>query len=224
MRNNYIVITSITACTLLYIIEQGLAVNYAVKTLAKILLFIGVALYYQRFVAHSNKAKETHRNLQGKNNVLAGLLIGLAAFVIIIVTYYLTTGLVDYQGIVNELQDKSGITAINFIFVGLYITLGNSFLEEYFFRGFIFLNLYRQGRVNLAYAFSSLIFALYHMAIFRTWFTGGLMVLALVGLLGIAMILNWLTARSGSYFSAWVAHALADSAIILVGLRLFNVI
>jgi len=181
-------------------------------------------MYYQRFMASSDKSTETHSNKLKKGNILPGLLTGSVAFVIIIVTYYLTTGFVDYQGIINELQDKSGITAMNFLFVGLYITLGNSFLEEYFFRGFVFLRLYRQGRVKLAYAFSALAFALYHIAIFQTWFTGSLMMLALVGLLGIAMIFNWLTARSDSYVSSWVAHALADSAIILIGLRLFKVI
>lgn len=224
MRKNFILFATTAACILLYIIEQDLAVNYAVKTLAKILLFMGVAFYYQRFVAIANSGKRTQGSLLKKRSLLPGLLVGSAAFAIIILTYYLTTDFIDYQGIVNELQDKSGITAMNFIFVGLYITLGNSFLEEYFFRGFVFFNLYQQGSVKLAYVFSSLAFALYHMAIFRTWFAGWLMILALAGLLGIALILNVLTARSGSFASSWVAHALADSAIILIGLRLFGII
>ncbi len=222
MRKNYIVLATTVACTILYVIEQGFAVNYLVKTLAKICLFMGVALYYPRLVAVPTRGQGTPGNSPKKGNLMRGLAIGLAAMAIITATYSLTINLVDYEGIVDELQGKSGITAMNFLVVGLYITLGNSFLEEYFFRGFVFLNLYRQGHVRFAYMFSSLAFALYHMAIFRTWFEGWLMVLALAGLIGIALILNWLTSRSGSYASSWLAHALADSAIIIIGLELFG--
>ncbi|WP_352418238.1 CPBP family glutamic-type intramembrane protease [Proteiniborus sp.] len=35
-------------------------------------------------------------------------------------------------------KKKPRITPVNFIYVSLYITFGNSFLEEIFFRGFIF--------------------------------------------------------------------------------------
>ncbi len=58
---------------------------------------------------------------------------------------------------------------------------GNSLIEEYFFRGVIFRSLFERLPV-FAYIISSLLFSLYHLAIFGTWFSGYILFLALFGL------------------------------------------
>ena len=44
-------------------------------------------------------------------------------------------GFVDFSQVTATLQEKHGITGENFIFVSLYISLANSFLEEFFLSG-----------------------------------------------------------------------------------------
>ena len=108
--------------------------------------------------------------------------------------------------------------------VGIYITLGNSFLEEFFFRGFIFLNLYNQGYKKIAYIYSSLLFGVYHIAIFKTWFSPLLTVLALLGLVIAGIVFNWIDTKSENFINSWIVHILADSAIIIIGMGMFGII
>jgi membrane protease YdiL (CAAX protease family) len=122
------------------------------------------------------------------------------------------------------METKSKITAANFIFIAIYITLGNSLLEEFFFRGFIFLNLRQLGKEKFAYLFSALLFAIYHISIFQSWFTLPLMLLSLFGLFTIGIVFNWLNTKTNTIINSWIVHIFADLAIILIGLKLFEII
>lgn len=218
-KKKYITIASSAACVLLYIVEQVLAANYLVKTLAKIVLFGGIPWYYYRSLGRSTSgsSKVTLKSLR------IGTLLGADAFGVILATYAVLQGLLDLPAIALELQQKSQITPSNFLLVGLYITFGNSFLEELFFRGFIFRALHGLGQARLAYWYSSLLFGLYHIAIFQTWFSPWLIGLALLGLASIGLIFNWINAQANHLYNSWLAHILADAAIILIGLRMFAI-
>ena len=224
MKTRYIFISTLIACLSLYFIEQVLAVDYAVKTLAKVVLFLAIPFVYHKLFKRVDLAESVRPIVPRQRDYWSGLMLGGVAFLIILASFHFTRDIIDVQAIVNELQDKSKITPTNFLMVGLYITLGNSFLEEYFFRGFVFLSLYQQGKVRAAYIYSASLFAVYHLAIFKTWFRGPLMLLALLGLVTVGIVFNWLTARSGSFINSWITHIVADSAIILIGLRLFGIL
>ena len=202
MKEKYIVISSLLACCLLYYVEQVLAVDYVVKTLCKIALFVAIPYCYRHFMEQQDGAE---KKKPAAGSLKSGLFFGMAAFAIISVAYGLFQNALDLPAIAQELQQKSKITPANFLLVGSYITLGNSLLEELFFRGFIFLSLYKLGRKRWAYCYSSLLFAVYHIAIFRTWFTPGLMVLALLSLVAVGFIFNWLNAKSGNWLNSWLA-------------------
>jgi membrane protease YdiL (CAAX protease family) len=223
-HKNYIIFGSLGAVVLLYIIEQIIGVSYEIKTLAKILLFVAVPyVYIIVFKKHTSK-QTVNINRADKRNLLTGAFFGITCFLIIITAYYLLRDIINLQGIVDELTVKSKITPVNFMFVGLYITFGNSLLEEFFFRGFIFLNLYEIKSKRVAYLYSALLFGFYHISIFKTWFNMWLMVLALAGLVSVGFVFNWLDAKSGNFLNSWIVHILADIAIILIGLKMFNVI
>lgn len=216
--------STLIACSSLYFIEQVLAVDYVAKTVAKVVLFLAIPFFYRKSFIRGDLAKSTNPIVPSQRDYKSGLMLGGLAFLIILTTFYFTRNLLDLQGIISELEGKSKITPTNFLLVGLYITFGNSFLEEYFFRGFVFFTLYQQGKVRAAYMYSASLFAVYHLAIFKTWFSGPLMLLALFGLVTVGFVFNWLTSRSGSYVNSWVTHIIADSAIILIGLRLFGIL
>ena len=222
MKEKYIIPASLFSCILLYFIEQVLGVNYAVKTISKIMLFTAIPYLY--FIKKSSLKKLINYKKIDSHHLKMGLLFGIASFFIVLTAYYLTRNAINLQSIADELQSKSGITPANFILVGLYITFGNSFLEEFFFRGFIFLNLYESGYKKVAYIYSSLLFAVYHIAIFKTWFNIWLTGLALIGLIAVGFIFDWLDTKSGNFINSWLVHILADTAVILIGMRRFGII
>jgi len=224
MVKNYIIISSLIACISMYFIEQAAEVNYAAKTLTKILLFIIIPVLYNKFFRKSALKGSINYKKLDKQHIKTGFLFGIVSFAIILFSYYLSRNFIDLVSIAEELQNKSKITPVNFVFVGLYITFGNSLLEEFFFRGFIFLNLYELKFKKIAYIYSSLLFGLYHITIFRTWFNTWLMGLALAGLIIIGFIFDWLDTKSENFVNSWMVHIFADSAIILIGLKMFKII
>ena len=220
-----IVLSTALACLLLYVVEQVLGVNYLVKTLVKLVLFAGIPWGYAWLTDSTPQVGEcrVRRGLRMlPASLKLGLFLGAATFGAIFLAYFLFQSALDLPAIARELQEKSRITPSNFLLVGAYVTFGNSLLEEWFFRGFVFLTLHRLGWSRLAYGYSSLLFALYHIAIFRTWFSPGLMILALLGLVTIGLIFDWLNAKTDHFLSSWLTHVLADTAIILIGLRLMG--
>jgi membrane protease YdiL (CAAX protease family) len=224
MDKKYIIFSSLLACILLYFIEQVLVVSYVIKTLIKVLFFILIPYIYLKNIKKQQLSKSISYKSIDKHHLKMGFLFGILSFLIILIAYYILRNFIDLQGISEELQQKSNITASSFIFVGLYITLGNSFLEEYFFRGFIFLNLYELKSKGFAYIYSSLLFGLYHIGIFKTWFNIQLVGIALLGLICIGFVFCWLDTKSKNFINSWIVHILADSAIIIIGLKMFGMI
>lgn len=224
MKVKYIIITSLVSCVGLYFIEQVLGVNYALKTLSKLILFIVVPYIYIKFIGKSTMLAELNLKHLDRKRVKLGFLFGISSFLIVLISYILFKGAIDLNSIAKELQNKSKITPQNFIFVGLYITFVNSFLEEFFFRGFIFLNLYNMGKEKWAYIYSSLLFGIYHIAIFKTWFDIRLILICLIGLITVGFIFNYLNTKSKNFLNSYLVHIFADSAIILIGFKMFNII
>lgn len=225
MRTPHILAWSLAACAVLYWIEQVLAVDYLTKTIAKLVLFAVVPYIYMRRSGQSlSPSRPNHSWSPTRPSFSLGLALGALSFVVIIAAYLVLGRYVDFNSIVQELQTKSKITPANFLLVGLYITFGNSFLEEFFFRGFVFLSLFRNGQRTLAYLYSSILFGIYHIAIFKTWFSAPLIALALFALISVGIIFDWLDTKTDSFVNSWIVHILADSAIILIGMRIFGMI
>lgn len=224
MEKKYIFISSIVACTFLYFIEQVVMADYLVKTLSKIVVFTAIPLIYIKYIKREGILKALNIRSIEKKDLKLGLGFGLASFFILFLGFYLFKDFMDLQGIVTEMEEKSNITPANFLLVGAYITFGNSFLEEFFFRGFIFLNLYNLGLKKTAYIFSAFLFAIYHIGIFQSWFNPYLMLLAVTGLVVIGFVFNWLCTKSNNFLNSWIVHILADAAIILIGMGLLGML
>lgn len=115
-----------------------------------------------------------------------------------------------------------GVTAENFIWFCIYISFINSLLEEFFFRGFAFLTLSQVGSRKLAYHFSALAFAIYHVAMMIGWFHIGLIILSIFGLYIGGLIFNYFNHNSQTIYTSWVIHISANFAINLIGFSLFT--
>lgn len=221
MRKIYLIIGALISVLILYTIEQFYGASYIVKTSSKIIIFILVPFIYFRFIKGIKFTKTLKLN---ETNLKLGIILGIISFLFVLIGYFFFKESIDFSSIINELNSKSKINKFNFLFVGIYITLGNSFLEEFFFRGFIFLNLYEEGYKKTGYIFSALLFSIYHISIFKTWFNIWIMIIALIGLFTIGIIFNYIDTLSKNFMNSWIVHILADTAIILIGLRLFQII
>jgi membrane protease YdiL (CAAX protease family) len=153
-----------------------------------------------------------------------GLILGIIFFTILLSVYFILRQYIDLDTISQNLRQNLKVTASNFIFVAAYITFGNSFIEEYFFRGFIFLRLYENGSRKTAYIFSSLLFSLYHIMMFKDWFTLPIFLLAVTGLAGVGFLFDFMDIKYKNIYNSWISHILADSAIMLIGFRMFGLI
>ncbi len=209
-----IVLLSSLSITLLFIIEQILSFEYIYKTIAKVFIFF-VVLFIFHYITKSKTTYIATRRIDTRR-LKVGTGLGIGAFLILISAYLFLKDHIDFTQISENLAQKN-ITGDTFLFISIYIIIANSFLEEIFFRGFIFKNLQQEHRL-FAYIYSSFLFAIYHTAIFLTWFNIGLFLLALFGLFTIGLVFNWLNENSSNIYNSWLVHIIADSAIIIIAL------
>lgn len=220
MKKFLLMALTVLACAAMAYIESVLRPVYPVKSALKWVVFAGSAFFYlllskDRFLPRVFGRPDRH-SLR-----LAGML-AIGVFAVIIGGYLLLSPWLDLSAITGNLGSKEGITAATFPFVALYISLGNSFLEEFFFRGFAFLSL-REVCPRFAWLFSALAFSLYHVAIMDGWFSPVLFLLLTAALVVAGLLFNWLD-RKGTLWPAWLVHMAANLAINSIGLHLFGII
>lgn len=197
--------------------------NYFVKIPIKILFFLALPLLF--FLINKDAFKDFKKLFIFKRNgLIKALLLGIAVYSVILVGFLLTRNIIDYSGVTSSLNSGMGITADNFIYVSLYISLMNSFLEEFFFRGYGFITLKKYSSRALAYAFSSSLFALYHVGMLIGMFNLGFLALLLAGLIVGGCIFNYLNESSDNIYSSWFVHMFANFAINTVGFILFGIL
>jgi membrane protease YdiL (CAAX protease family) len=108
--------------------------------------------------------------------------------------------------------------------MGLFYSLVHSFLEEYYWRWFVFGQLRRLVPLRAATVVSSTGFMAHHVIVLGTYF-GALSWMTV--LLSAAVAIGgafwaWLYERSGSLYGPWVSHMLVDAGIFLVGFDLMR--
>ena len=153
-----------------------------------------------------------------------GLPLGGGVFLFLLGAYALLGPYFDFSAVTGALETNMGVTGRNFWLVSLYIALINSFLEEFFFRGFGFLSLSESLGRKWACLFSSLLFALYHVAIMASWFSLALFSLLTAGLAAAGLLFNWLDSRTNSLYPSWFVHICANLAINTIGFLLFGLL
>ena len=210
------------AGSIFYILQSYISVSYIMTAATKILFFAGLPLAYFKWTQNLPLKKALY--LEGSTKHLkTALFLGIGVAAIVLLAYGVLQAYIDLDLIAAELIKASDINPETFPIIAVYIILGNSFLEEYFFRGFIFMTLYQKGNKKLAYIFSALLFSIYHVSIFKTWFNWIVIALALTGLFIGGIIFNAINVKAKSIVNSWIIHIFADIAIILIGIKMFYV-
>lgn len=221
-KKQYVIITSVLCALVMAFVDGVLQPSYFMKSVAKVTLFLLPALgYYIQFQAWDQfKALFKLK----KWELVIALALGVGALVVIIGGYFLIDKFYDLDAVILERTSQGGVSAENFLYVSIYIALVNSMLEEFFFRGYAFLNLKTLTSRRFAYILSAALFAIYHFGMLGAGATILVSLVALVLLFISGLILNALNEHSGSILTSWLLHMCANLAINTVGFYVFGMI
>ena len=220
-RRSVILILAVTTlcCLAMALVDGVVRPDYAVKSGIKIAVFMLVPLIASRM---DRGVLYLPLLRPGKKGILPAAALGAGIYVVILGGYFLVSPFFDFSRIAGALAGNAGVTKENFLYVSLYISFANSFLEEFFFRGFVFTNLKQHTGRKLAYIFSAAAFSLYHVAMMIGWFSPALFLLVMVGLVIGGMIFNWLNEKLDTIYCSWLTHMFANFAINTIGFMLLK--
>ena len=208
-----IIILVVICCIIMAVIETVIEPAYFIKSAAKVAVFSAVPLIVMKLL----KIKIFDDNLKlNKKDVLKLLLLGGAIYGVIIGAFFLTRNIFDYSALVVSLSEDQNVDSKNFIWIALYISFGNSFLEEFLFRFVSFIRLSEFISKKFAYIFSSILFAVYHIAMIGASFPLPLLFLALFGLAAGGFIFDLVDDKSKNIYNSWMIHIFADLAIMTI--------
>lgn len=204
-------------CCILYAISQYSSMNsYWTTSVVKLLVFGVVPLL---FLICRKKLRDILR-LGNKKSLKIPAFLGIGCMIFIWLGYGLLHSFFNSEQILAGLSAQS-ITKTVYPFVFLHIVLVNSFLEEFFFRGFLFRNLYQMGHKTTAYLFSSVLFSVYHISIFQSWFSVPVVLLCLAGLVLAGLFFCETDRRCDHIYGGWLIHLGANVGINVIGACLF---
>lgn len=159
-----------------------------------------------------------------KQKILPLTLLGIFLASIYLTTFFVLQNLLDISSIQEKLKTLIDINITNLIFIGLYIIIFNSLLEEYFWRGFLFAKLDKLIAPWQAYLITGIAFSFHHVMFYYNWFNFGFFLLATFGLTVYALIMNYIFKKYQDLFSCWYVHIFADIAQIFIAFKIFDLI
>lgn len=207
------------SCVVMAFVDGVIQPGYAVKSIIKLFMFLLIPILVAQSDGEISLLSLFRFQKQG---IGKALFLGIGIFILILGGYFLLSCFMDFSGIVGALSENAGVGKGNFLFVALYISFINSLLEEFFFRGFLFINLKKQLHRWQAYLISSLAFSAYHVAMMIGWYDLWLFLLILVGLMIGGVIFNYLDENQETIYTSWFTHMFANFAINTIGFILMK--
>lgn len=208
-----IIIITIISCIIMAVVETIIEPSYFVKSAAKAIVFLSLPLISMKLL--NIKVFDTSFVLN-KKTVIKLLSLGFMIYSVIMGAYFLTRNAFDYSALVDSLSADQKVTGKNFIWIALYISFGNSFLEEFLFRFFSFIKLSEYIPKRIAYILSSVMFAVYHISMIGASFPLPLLILALIGLAVGGWIFDYVDEKDKNIYNSWIIHMFADFAIMTI--------
>ena len=210
----------IIACIVMGIVDAVIQPGYAAKSAIKIVMFLLIPIGYCILDKEVSIAKVLKPDKKG---FVIALCLGATVYVVILGAYLLFKNVFDFSALTKSLGETTGVNKSNFIWVAIYISFVNSLLEEFFFRGFSFISLKKFTTRKFAYIFSSLLFALYHIAMMIGWFGVPVILISLAGLFLGGLIFNKFDEKNENIYLSWLVHMFANFATNTIGFMLFAV-
>lgn len=218
---NIMLIMTLSIFTM-FIVEYFIVPGYIIKSVLKISMFFILPLIYIRFDDGINIWD--YFKIYSRRQFISAIVLGLATYMLIVGVYFILTTYIDLSEIRKLLYKSQDINKNNFFYVAVYISFLNSLLEEFFFRGFLFLSLKKTTSRPLAYLVSALAFGLYHIGIMSDWFNVVIFLLALIALFGVGLIFNYFNEESKNIYNSWLVHMFANFALNTIGFMIYGII
>lgn len=210
-KENYVIFYGIFFIFMLYYFDQIIELNYLTKVLIKLVLIITSFIFGKSFF----NMNLDFIKIKKVKNYKSGILISLIAFISIFIGFFIVKNYIDFNILKNDFIVKYQLNGLSFFIASFYLIFINSLLEEYFFRGFIFLNIKNKIKGNVI---SSLLFSLYHISNFQNWFKKPIiLVFALLGLVVAGLLFNYLSFKTKDIYNSYIPHLFADLAIVILG-------
>ncbi len=219
----YIIISVVLLSLIVTFVDAFIKPNYVIKVAIKILFFLIIPLTY--FIANKGEFANFKKLFRLKaRTMVKAVVFGLLIYGAIVGGYFVTRSFIDFSNVTNTLSENHGITGENFVYVSLYLSLANSFLEEFFFRGFGFITLKSHYGRLFSYLFSPILFAVYHAGMLIGMFDWWVLLIIFAGLIVGGLIFNYLNESSDNIYTSWACHMFSNFAINTVGFILFGII
>lgn len=221
-EKHIIIISSLMACMVMFAIEKYIAPTYLVKSVIKLFVFILPIIIYMKIFG-KEKILEQITNFK-KKELKSILFFSVGVYFFIIIMYLLLKNYIDLESIRSHLLERENVSVDNFLYVSLYISFINSFLEELFFRGFIFLRLAKSGSKRAGYFISSMAFSIYHVSIISSWFNIWIFVLIILGLVLVGYMFSYVAEKTDSFMGPWLLHVFANLGINTIGFIMLGIL
>jgi len=204
---------------LLIFFEHTLNLNSFAKQGFKIVLLGLIPLLVIYFYKKSTIQIEYNLNKVKILDLKIPVLVGVIIYILTIIGYIIFKPIIDTETLINGLQDN-GINLQNIVLASLYLCFINSFIEEFFFRGFLYQH-FSEISNKLGYLVSSVLFSIYHVLLMFAIFNWTMGTLALFGLTIVGIVLVYINKSNRSIINSWIVHVFADLGIVTIGLYLF---
>jgi membrane protease YdiL (CAAX protease family) len=150
-----------------------------------------------------------------------GVIVGLG--IIVQGEFFLPTWLPDLPTQLRRKTTDFGVDRPGaFLALAAFLCIVHSFLEEYYWRWFVFGRLRRLKPFGLAAIISALGFMAHHVFVLHQFLPAHFLTAVIPGSLAIAVggvVWAWLFEKTGSITAPWLSHLLVDVAIMYVGYR-----
>ena len=209
----FIMLYVVLSCIFMAFIELIIEPNYLIKSIIKIIMFFGIPFIITRLL----KINILNNFKINKKEIIKLFKMGIVIYLVGFILYLILKNVFDFSEIVHSLMVDQQVTKKQLIFVAIYLSFGNSLLEEFMFRLIGFIKLKEYCSRNFAYIFSSIMFSLYHIAMISIGFPLPLTFLSLIGLFILGILFNWLDEKDNNIYNSWFVHMFCDFLIMTIG-------
>jgi membrane protease YdiL (CAAX protease family) len=198
------------------LVDGVFELNYLYKSIIKICVFVVLPLLTLNRDFKFLKIEKKH--------LIYSIFLGVFIFTFILLSYFSIGAYFDFSQVTTRLEEGIGVNKDNFIYVSIYISLVNSFIEEFFFRGIGYMNLKNYLNKRTASLISAGLFSIYHVGMMITWFDWYLFMLLIISLVIAGLMFNYINEKTHSIYTSWMVHLFANLSINTVGMILFGII
>ncbi len=194
------------------------------KTLQFGLPVVWVWLFFRYRLSFWKTSDQASDQVKRKPGLGLGIGFGVLVAASMVVLFWLVIGPseagVRLTGMVKEKIDSMGLASVGtYAAMGVFYTVFHSFMEEYYWRWFVYDLSKRFYSRTIANVLSSVGFAAHHvivLAFFFGWDSPWTYLISVSIAVG-GVVWAWMYERDGTLWSAWVSHAIVDAGIFTLG-------